>query len=128
MMWYLFLDLDGKSVGLLALDTQSRDGQHKIAVFQDLGPLQKRVDLLSSETSDGSKQLGNVCTVDVDLVICRECGQLGQLGDLIQTKGLDRSSELLHGDAFVGRNVKVGEASRVRPELAGSESKEWSLV
>jgi hypothetical protein len=124
MEWYLFLDLDGKSIGLLALDTQSRDGQHEIAVFQDLGPLQQRVNLLSSEASDGSEQLGNVCAVDVDLVVCGECGQLGQLGDLIETKGLDRSSELLHGDAFMGGNVKVGEASRVRPELGGSESKE----
>jgi hypothetical protein len=122
MEWYLFLDLDGKSVRLLALDTQSRDGQHEIAVFQNLGPLQQRVDLLSRKTSDGSEQLGNVCAVDVDLVVCRECDQLGKLRDLVETKGLDRSSELLHGDAFVGGKMEVGEASRVRPEMVGSES------
>ena len=76
---YLVLDLDGKSVRLLALDAQSRYGQHQVAIFQNLSPLQQRVDLLGSDTSDGCQQLGDVGAVDVDLVVGGEGSDLLKL-------------------------------------------------
>lgn len=97
---YLLLDLDGQLVGLLALDAQSGDGQHQVTVFQNLSPLQGRVDLMGSNTSDGSQKLSNVRTVDVDLVVSRESGSLLDLRDLRQTQRLERRSEILHDGGF----------------------------